>query len=136
MKAARPRNSGYILFEVLIAITIFAIAFAGLVKALGQTINASNDLAIQRQLRFGLESILTEARHQDLENMGIEYVDDRLGVTYRTSVDQLQLANTDGQALTGMYALKATVSDNANANLILRKAEVWIYEDERSGGGR
>lgn len=130
MKASKPGKSGYVLFEVLIAITIFAIAFASLTRALGLTINASNDLALGRQLRLGLESILTEARHQDLENMAISFVDDRLGVTYRTTVEELQLANTDGKALTGMYALRATVAYNEDPNTILRDAEIWIYQDD------
>ena len=125
-------RGGYILLEVLIAVTIFAIAFAGLIKVLGTTIEVSNEIAFNRTLRYGIESILTEARHRDLEDMSIEYIDEALGVVYQTSVEELQFANSDGKTLGDMYALRAVAVSTTDANEILRSAEVWIYdEDER-----
>ncbi|MEM7009928.1 MAG: hypothetical protein AAF585_00465 [Verrucomicrobiota bacterium] len=132
MIANRQLQKGYVLFEVLIAITVFAVSFAGLIKALGMTIEVSNQIAFNRHLRYGLESILTEARHRDVEDMAMEYVDEALGVVYRTTVEELQFSNSDGEALSDLYSLTATVTYETDANEILRSAEVWVYENQEN----
>ncbi len=58
-------SSGYILFEVIIAVTIFSLAIVGLMRVLDTSLETANLFARDTAIRYGLQSILTEARHQD-----------------------------------------------------------------------
>lgn len=122
-------HRGYILYEVLIALTVFALAITGLMQVLSLTIDAANEIAFERAVHRGLESILTEARHRDVADMSIDYLDEVLEVAYHTEVEELQLANTEGQTLTGMYKLTATATYQVGAEQVEDAAEIWIYDN-------
>ena len=51
-------SSGYILFEVVIAITVFALAFTGLVRVVRESHRTSNEFAREAMLDQGLRAIL------------------------------------------------------------------------------
>lgn len=133
MKATFQRSAaqpGYVLMEVLVALTIFSLAVVGMTRALNTTVDVSNQFAFDSAVRLGLEAILTESRNRDLEAMVMEVQDENLGVTYRTEVEGLILENTDGAALTDLYVLRATASWERGNLQDQEVAEIWIYRPE------
>ena len=121
----RVSNSGYILFEVIIAVTIFSLAVVGLMRVLDTSLDSANLFARDTAIRYGLQSILTEAQHQELANMTLERTDEALGAVYRTEIEPLQLASGGGSTLSNLYVLRAiaTIGDEQEV------AEIWIYRE-------
>ncbi len=130
MNSIRTRqNPGYILLEVVMAVAIFALAMVGLFKVLQVSMQTSNEFAQQTAVRYGLQSILTEARHRSLESMALDRIDEDLEITYRTEVEQLNLTNEQGGSLQGLYKLTATASYSSPFGETTETAELWIYEN-------
>lgn len=126
---------GYLLYEVLIAVTIFALAGLGLVKLLSMAVQTSNEFAFEAAVRRGMESILAEARQKEIAEMTLEVNDEAMGVIYRTTVETLTMNTETGQTLTGLYTLKATATYDFGGRPVEDSAEVWIYKPAQNQGG-
>lgn len=99
----------FILFEVMIAIAVFAIVALSLATSMNTTISAANYLDRQASIRHGLDSIINESlRKPKRQEMSFEYHDEVLDVRYRTTLEELRFTTFDGESLKGLYALKAT----------------------------
>lgn len=113
MKAPKSsRRSGYILFELVIALTIFAIAALGLARALNQAAETSNLLKRDQIIRIGMRNFLEEIRGKSLTEMSTSQMDTTYGVTYTSSTEPVALRTTSGGTLGDLYNLtiKATSS--------------------------
>lgn len=107
-RSVLSRRRGYILLELVIALTIFAIAVLGLSQALTESLGVANALNKEHAIRIGLKSFLEEARKKKTTaEMAMTTQDDRLGVTYSSTIDDAGLQNKNGTALTGLYKLTA-----------------------------
>ena len=108
MKGSRR---GFILFEVMIAIAVFAIVAVSLAMAMNSTIEASNYLNRQGAIRHGLTSILNEAlRRPKLREMALHVEDQVLGVRYRTETEEVRFVNQEGDSVKGLYTLRAVAT--------------------------
>jgi len=113
MKTAPPkRPRGYILFELVIALTIFALAVLGLAKALNQALETANLLKRDQIIRIGMRNHLEEIRRKPISQMSITKMDTTYGVTYTSSTEPVSLKTTNGGTLSDIYNLtiKATSS--------------------------
>ena len=113
MKTASPkRPRGYILFELVIALTIFALAVLGLAKALNQALETANLLKRDQIIRIGMRNHLEEIRRKPISEMSITKMDTTYGVTYTSSTEPVSLKTTNGGTLSDLYNLtiKATSS--------------------------
>ncbi len=111
----RPRRrSGYILFELVLALGIFAIAVLGLAKSLNQALETANLLKRDQIIRIGMRNFLEEIRRKPLTEMSMSTMDTTYGVTYTSSTEPVSLRTTSGSTLTDIYNLtiKATSSFN------------------------
>lgn len=109
----RPLSTvrAFILFEVMIAIAVFAIVAISLATAMNTTIGASNYLDRQASIRHGLDSVIHEAlRKPKRQEMAFEYHDQTLGVRYRSQIEELKFTNYEGESVRGLYALRVTAS--------------------------
>lgn len=96
------------MFEVMIAIAVFAIVAVSLATAMNTTIEASNYLDRQASIRHGLTSVLNEAlKRPNLKEMTIHYEDKVLGVRYRTETEEVRFVNQAGDSVKGLYTLRA-----------------------------
>ncbi len=112
--AGRPR-SGYILFELIIALTIFAIAVLGLTKSLNTSLEVANILNHDYAVRLGLRSFLEEVKRKSIANMTMTTADPLLDVTYTSQVEPTQITvKSTGQVLTDIYQLTATATYTAS----------------------
>lgn len=109
------RERGFILFEVMIAIAVFAIVAISLASAMNTTIEASNFLSRQASIRHGLTSIMNEAlRRPKLKEMNLQVEDAALGVRYRTETEEVRFVNQEGDSIKGLYTLRAVATYKEN----------------------
>ncbi len=115
MKRTAPiRRSGYILFELILALTIFAISVLGLAQALNQALETANLLRRDQIIRIGMRNFLEEVRRKPLTEMSMSSMDPTYGITFTSSTEPVSLKTTNGSILSDIYNLtiKATSSFN------------------------
>lgn len=103
---------GYILLELVIALTIFAIAVLGLANSLNSVLGVANSLNRDNNIRMGLRSFVEEARKKKTTaEMAMTQQDDRLGCSYSSIIEDAGLQNKSGKNLADLYKLtaKATI---------------------------
>src|SRR4051794_31084798 len=110
MKPTAPSglaSSGYVLFEVVLALTIFATAVLSLAASLNSALETGVSLNRDNAIRSGLRSFIEETRRKEVPDMTTEARDDRLDVTFSSTVEDLSLKNKDGDLLNDLYVLHA-----------------------------
>lgn len=127
----RPRR-GYILFELVIALTIFSIAVLGLARALSDSLQIVNTMNRETAIRIGLRSFLEERRKKPIADIPGAADDLRLGCTYTTTLEPANLQNRDGRTLSNLYTLTAkaayTVGNEAQEESVM----VYVYQPQQS----
>jgi hypothetical protein len=124
----RSRIGGYALLDVILAVTVFAFWGAGLVTLLQKISDTSNSYSFDRLVQYQLESLLTEMKHRPVEEMTVERLDEALGVTFRTTVEPLNLANIDGDGLEDLYQLTATATFQDAGGEQVETARIYIHQ--------
>ena len=104
-RRARPWVRGYILFELVLALTIFAIAVLGLAKSLNQALETANLLRRDQIIRIGMRNVFEELRNKPLARMTTTILDSTYGITYTSTTEALSLKTTNGGVLSDMYKL-------------------------------
>jgi prepilin-type N-terminal cleavage/methylation domain-containing protein len=95
MRVHRAARGGYVLLEMIIALTVFAIVVTGLARVLHSSLDAANLLRRQAAIRHGLESILVEAKTKPKrEEMRMSYKDDALGVEFRSETRRAEMGQS------------------------------------------
>jgi len=127
--ARRLRHAaGYVLLEIIIALTVFAIVVTGLASALHSSLDAANRLRRQAAVRRGLESLLVEAKQKKKrEEMLMTFKDEGLGVEYRSELEELKWVNRRRKPVKGLYILRAIATDLRAANPLPDNAQVYVY---------
>ena len=121
-------QTGYVLLEIIIALTVFAIVVTGLAAALHSSLDAANRLRRQAAVRRGLESILVEAKQKPKrEEMLMTQKDDGLGVEYRSELEELKWVNRKRKPVKGLYILRAVATDLRAAKPMHDAAQVYVY---------
>lgn len=125
----RPTSrEGYLLFEVMIAVAIFAIVALSLGQSMHGTIEATNYLDRQLAVRYGLESILREARQRPKrEEMTLNHEDEALDIRYHTELVETRFVTLDGQPVSHLYLLRATARFTENGEERVETAEVYVH---------
>jgi type II secretory pathway pseudopilin PulG len=103
----RRVQGGFLLLEVIIAMTFFCIVVLSLVVALQRTAKAAEIARDEVKLSRILESAMKEAISVPvLEEGTTTAVIDELKLEVDTVVEPLELENQDGQMLQGMFRIK------------------------------
>lgn len=119
---------GYVLLEIIIALTIFAVVAVGLSVVLHSSLDSANTLRRQASIRRGLEAVLVEARQKPKrEEMVISFRDEALGMEFRSELEELKWLNRDGRPVRGLYILRAIATDLRPENPRNESAEVYVY---------
>lgn len=122
------RCGAYVLLEVIIALTVFAVVVTGLASALHSSLDAANLLRRQAAVRRGLESILVEAKAKPKrEEMAMTYKDEALGVEFRSELQELKWVNRRRKPIKGLYILRALATDLRLGQRLNDAAEVYVY---------
>jgi prepilin-type N-terminal cleavage/methylation domain-containing protein len=127
-RSSRSAPDGYVLLEMIIALTVFAVVVTGLASALHSSLDAANRLRRQAAIRRGLESILVEAKAKPKrEEMPMSYKDEALGVEFRSELEELKWVNRRRRPVKGLYILRALATDLRLARPLHDTAEVYVY---------
>lgn len=121
-------RAGYVLLEIIIALTVFAVTVGGLASILHSSLDSANLLRRQASVRRGLESILVEAKAKPKrEEMPTTYRDEGLGIEFRSELEELKWINRRGLPVKGLYILRAVATDLRAAKPLNDTAEVYVY---------
>ncbi len=126
-KKAVPQR-GYILLELVLALTIFAIAVLGLAKSLSQSMEVANLLRRDQIVRIGMRNFLEEVRRKPLAEMSVSSTDATYGVTYTTSTEPVSLKTTSGTILTDIYNLTVKATSSFNGETQEDTLNVYVYK--------
>ncbi len=123
----RTRRSGFTLFEVLVALGVFAIAVTGLAIALDSAVMAAFEARQSALARVMLESRLAAAMSDPPLN-GKRVIDarDNNGVKVEESMEKFEARTTNGVELSGLWKLKI-VADWGNREQGRASAEILLY---------
>lgn len=99
-------GGGYILLELVIALTIFSIAVLGLAKTLNTSMEVINILNRDNLVRIGMRSFIEEIRRKPLAELSTTYTDTVHEITYTSSAEPVSLTTTRGGTLADLYNLK------------------------------
>lgn len=126
------RSSGYLLLEVVLALTLFSVAVLGLANSLQIGIEGANELNRENTVRMGMRSFLEEIRYKPTSEMSTSFQDQKLRITYTSVLDPVTLKNKDGTVLSDLYQLTITAVDAENATLIETPLKVFVYKTATS----
>ncbi len=123
---------GYVLLEIIVALTVFAVAIAGLCAVLHSSLDSANALRRTAAIRRGMEALLIEARQKPKrEEMAITATDPVLGIEYRSALQELRWSNRRGRPVRGLYVLRVEARDTRAAASRNTEptdaAEVYVY---------
>ena len=124
----RPVARGYILFELVLALTIFAIAVLGLAKALNQALETANLLKRDQIIRIGMRNVFEELRNKPLAKMNTTVMDTTYGITYTSSTEALSLKTTSGGILSDMYNLTIHATSSFDGVPQEDTLNVYVYK--------
>jgi type II secretory pathway pseudopilin PulG len=114
------------LFEVLVALGVFAIAVTGLAIGIQSAVEAALSARQRALARFVIESRLAAAMTDPPLN-GKRTIDARAnnGVAVEETFEKLELQDTNGQIIPGMWKLKVTAKFNADGTA--ERAEIMVF---------
>ncbi|HBJ87856.1 MAG TPA: hypothetical protein DDZ88_29155 [Verrucomicrobiales bacterium] len=124
----RRKGGGYILFELVLALGIFAIAVLGLAKSLNQALETANLLKRDQIIRIGMRNFLEEIRRKPLTDMSTTTMDTTYGVTYTSFTEPVTLRTTSGNNLTDIYNLTITATSSFNDVPEEATLSVYVYK--------
>ncbi len=133
-RLASTKPTGYVLFEVILALTIFAIAVVGMASTLNNIIESSASMNLDNNIRIGLRSFIEEVRRKPVADMSITTKDVQLGATYSSTVDPLSLKNGDGVVLNDLYTLHAKASYGQGNSVLEETVDLYVYKPATAGG--
>lgn len=119
---------GYILLELIIALSMFAIGVLGLARALNTSLDVANILNKDQRVRIGMRSFLEEMRRKPLSEMAGSYTDVASGVTYTSAIERLALTTTRGETLSDLYDLKVIATYTAGNEQREETVDVYVYK--------
>lgn len=118
----------YILLELVLALTIFAIAVLGLAKALSQSMEVANLLRRDQIIRIGMRNFLEEVRRKPLTEMSTSTTETTYGVTYTSTTEPVSLKTTSGTMLSDIYNLTIKASSSFNGEAQEDSLSVYVYK--------
>ena len=121
------RTGGYMLLEVLIALTVFSIAVVGMAEAINASIEAMNFLTQQEMMRNRLQALIVEAKQKPKREEMVFSIDDQAtGIHYRTELEELKWVNRKKEPISGLYVLRAIAEFDSNGRSGKEAVEVYV----------
>ncbi len=117
---------GFTLFEVLVALGVFAIAVTGLAIALQSAVEAALGARERALARFMIESRLAAAM-TDPPLDGRREIDGRTnnGISVVETFEQVELTDTNGQIIPGMWKLQVVAELGRGGSK--ERAEILVF---------
>lgn len=120
----------YILLELVIALSIFAIAVLGLANSLSTSLEVANILNRENAVQIGMRSFIEELRKKPLADMETQVTDATLGVTYTSKMVPLGIRNGSGNTLRDLYDLQVTALYSFAGEECTDTVSVYVYKTQ------
>lgn len=128
MKSAPRSRRGMVLFEVIIALTIFTLVTFSLVMAL----HASMTIALQRNqvdaAIIGMQNQMALAAGTRLLPGEKDLPDDGSGITYQVLIEQAQLQDQNLHALNNIFRVTLTAKWKVDGDEETRSVSELVYQ--------
>ena len=119
--------AGFTLFEVLIALGVFAIAVTGLAMALDSAVQAAFEARERALSRIVLESRLSAAMSDPpINGRRVIEARDNNGIRIEETMDVFEATTTNGTPVTGIWKLKITAGSGREKQA-RETAEILLY---------
>ena len=121
--------SGMTLFEVLLALAIFAIAAVALVTAINQIGHAVLEARTYRNVEQGIESVIDEySKAPVLDEVEKQLKPGKDGVTYTVKITNARdIKNQEGRVLQGLFRIHVTAKWMENREPMELSAETMRF---------
>lgn len=128
-RSTRLNVRGMTLFEVLLALAIFAISAVSLVTAINQIGQAVLEARQYRNVEQGIESILDEySKAPQLDDMEKEIKPGKDGVAFTVQITSLRDAkNQEGRILQGLFRIRVIARWKENREPMELEAETLRF---------
>ncbi len=111
------------------ALTIFSLSVVSIAQSLQLAIRTAGILNHENGVRIGLRSFLEEVRRKPLAELTQTFVDERLGVTFNSTAEELDLKDRNGTLLRDLYKLRVVATyDPGDGQPREEALEVFIYK--------
>ena len=121
------RSGGFVLWEVMLALTIFCVVAVALTSALHQTVDASTMLRDESQVRIELQNALTVAASQKLK-VGKSDVQEGDGrIHYEREVRSVLAKTAKGVVVPNLYEIVVRAFWRSAGQNRSEQAEVIVY---------
>jgi hypothetical protein len=124
---------GYLLLELLLAMTIFSLTVVSFAQSLHMALQTSGILSRENDIRIAMRSFLEEVRRKPLNELTQSYTDPRLGVTFNSVPEELTLKDRNGTVLRDLHKLRVTAIYEASGENREEVLEVWVYKTATEG---
>lgn len=131
MKRKRSGIRGYILLEIMIAVTILSLAIVGLATSLGDMIKFYNMAQREAILREKLQTQLAIARGlQDLEQGTVTTEPDADQIQFVREIERMEYKTKDEEDVRGIYRVHISgVWPNTTGEDAKAEAEIFLYRN-------
>ena len=126
--AKRRTPTGYILLELVIALSIFAIAVLGLANSLSASLEVANILNRENAVQIGLRSFIEELKKKPLADMSTTITDATTGVTYTSKMVPVSIRTSRGSNLQDLYDLQVTALYTFGGEERTETVSVYVYK--------
>jgi type II secretory pathway pseudopilin PulG len=129
MKRTRvpQKKAGYILLELIIALTMFAIAVLGLAKALSNSMEVANILNKDYAVRMAIRSFLEEIRRKPFADIPQTLEDATTGATLTSTLEPFSVKSKQGRTFEDLQKLTITASYTAAGQPRDETVSVLLY---------
>ncbi len=118
-------NRGYMLLEVVLALSIFIVAVVGLLKSLSAGLDANYRQQMHTNTRLNMQSLLDEALALTPNSQVEKFPADAFHVSYQRETKPEAVKLTDGRELNDIFKVTVTAMDTTRDNKVI--AELWTY---------
>ena len=129
MKIGPPRSlKGFVLWEIMLALTIFAVVAVALTTALQQTVETSVLLRDESQVRLEMQNLLAETTSVKVKpgKSELETGDGR--VRYEREIRAVQAKTARGEVLPGLYEIVIKASWKSSGRDRSDSAALVVYQ--------
>ena len=119
---------GYILLELIIALSIFSISVLGLAQALNTSVRIASIINQDQRVRSGMRSFIEEVRRKPLAEMAATFTDPALEVTCTSTVQPVALTTTNGSTLSSLYELKVVAQYAVMSEPQQESVSIYVYK--------
>ena len=129
MKTLRQRASkGFVLWEIMLALTIFAVVAVALTAALQQTVDASILLRDEAQVRLEIQNLLAETNSMKLKPGKTQVQTGDRRVRYEREIRLVKAKTVRGEVLPDLYEIIIRASWQSSGRNRSDSASLIVYQ--------